>query len=129
MENSEDNTGQQKLSGMNYGGDSNISPDLWVLESLHVNCFLRLGSDAFLLLKRSASSCFRDTVLLSRPWRRVQAEQEVAWGAGAAAALFPARGGRADWAPSLQPGPLVLLGLLKFRASPHSTSSPPQYTE
>ena len=40
MENSEDNTSQQKLSGMNYGGDSNISPDLWVLESLHVNCFL-----------------------------------------------------------------------------------------
>lgn len=48
----------------------------------------------------------------------MQAEREAVWDPAAAAALSPARDARADWAPSLQPCTLVLLGLLKFRASP-----------
>lgn len=66
---------------------------------------LRLGSDAFLFLKWSASSCFRDTVLLSRPWRRqVQAEQEVVWDPAAAAALSPCT----RWSSRLGPFPPAL---------------------
>lgn len=111
MENSEDNIGQQKLSGINYCGDSNISPTCkcWNLYSINfvlwVGTLLEHGSDAFLFLKWSASSCWFGCFPGQRAVEPHLVPVDAGWAGGASmaapTALSPAETVEADWAPFL----------------------------